>query len=165
MPGIVVALALVFFGARLNGIQTPGLRWLAALYQSLPMLILGYAIRFLPEAMGSFRMSLLQLNPRLEEAGRGLGRSAWAVFFAITLPMLAPGLLAGMGLVFLTTIKELPITLLLAPTGFETLVGEVWSNATEGLFAQASPPALVLVAMSALLIVLILRAERRGQYG
>lgn len=154
LPGIVVGLAFVFLGARIP-----------ALYQSLPLLIVAYVARFLPQATGAIRTSLLQLNPRLEEAGVSLGRSRAYVFATVTLPLALPGVLAGGALVFLTTIKELPITLLLRPTGeaHDTLVTEVWNAAQESLFSQASPPALLLVIVSAASIGLILRNDRRAR--
>jgi iron(III) transport system permease protein len=135
------------------------------LYQTLPMLIFAYVIRFLPQSVGSIRANMLQISPRLEEAARGLGKRRFETFARITLPLLAPGMLAGAALVFLTTIKELPVTLLLSPAGFDTLVLDVWSSASEGLFSQASPPALLIILVSGLSIALILRQERRGGYG
>jgi len=165
LPGIVVALAMVFFGARLYQIENPAFSWLGALYQSLPMLVFAYVVRFLPQSVGAMRASLLQVNPRLEEAARSLGRSRWGVFFAVTLPLLMPGVLTGAALVFLTTLKELPITIMLSPMNFPTLVQKVWSNASEGLFAQASPPALLLVGLSAISIIFILRQERAQESG
>lgn len=152
LPGIVIGLALVFFGAR----HVP---WL---YQTLPMLVFGYTIRFLPQSVGSLRSSMLQIPPRLEEASLSLGHKRLATFGRVTLPLLTPGLLAGAALVFLTTIKELPLTLLLRPTGYETLVSEVWYAASEGLFSQASPPALLLVAVSGFSVMILLFQERRG---
>jgi len=154
LPGIVIALSLVFFGAN----YAPG--WL---YQSLPLLVFAYVVRFLPQAVGAMRASLLQVNPRLEEAARGLGRSRPAVFFSVTLPLIMPGILAGGALVFLTTIKELPITLLLHPTNFDTLVGEIWWTTSAGLFSRAALPGLLLVCVSALSIAVILHQERRQE--
>lgn len=145
LPGITIALALVFFAARY---ATP-------LYQTLGLLVVAYVVRFLPEAVGSVRASLLQVNPRLEEAARGLGRAPLDVFVSITLPLVLPGVLVGMALVFLTTMKELPVTLLLAPTGFRTLATTVWTGASEGLFAEAALGSLVLIVLSALPLPLI----------
>ena len=62
-----------------------------------------------------------------------------------------PGLLAGAGLVLLSTMKELPATLLLAPTGFQTLATDIWDATETGALAQAGLASLVLVALSALL--------------
>jgi iron(III) transport system permease protein len=140
LPGLVVALAFVFFG----------LRYTPSLYQTLPMLLAGYTVLFIPQAVGAARTSLLQLPPSLEEAGRSLGHTPWQVFSKITAPLLRSGLLAGWGLVFLTCMKELPTTLILSPIGFGTLATAVWSHISEAFFAQAAAPALLLILLSSI---------------
>ncbi|MGH9283207.1 MAG: ABC transporter permease, partial [Acidimicrobiales bacterium] len=142
LPGLVIGLALVFFASR----YTPGL------YQTVSLVIVAYVIRFLPEALGAVRSSLARVDPALEEAGRSLGRRPLAVAATVTLPLVRPGLLAGGALVFLTAMKELPATLLLRPAGTETLAVRVWTGASEGLYAQAAPSALLVVAVSALVL-------------
>ncbi|MCS6844429.1 MAG: iron ABC transporter permease [Caldilineales bacterium] len=151
LPGITIALSLVFFGAR----------YAPFLYQTLPLLIFGYAVRFLPEAVGSSRASLLQVSPRLEEAARGLGLSPWRAWWRVTWPLARPGIAAGAALVFLTVMKELPITLLLGPTGFKTLATEIWSATAEAFYARAAVPALLLVLASSLSIGLLLKEHER----
>ena len=150
LPGIVIALALVFFGAN----HAP---WI---YQTLPLLVLGYGILFIPQAVGSVRSSLMQIHPSLEEAARSLGRSPARVFATITLPLLRPGLSAGASLVFLTAIKELPATLLLAPIGFKTLATAVWSSVSEAFFAAAAAPALLIVLLSSLPMTFFILREQ-----
>jgi iron(III) transport system permease protein len=145
LPGLVVALALVFFSTR----HAP------SLYQTLAILVTAYVIRFLPQALGAARSSLAALSPRFEEAARSLGRGRLAVLRTITLPLVTPGLTAGAGLVFLTTMKELPATLILRPTGFETLATRIWSATTEGIYSQAAVPAMALLAASAVPIYLL----------
>ena len=153
LPGVVVALALVFFG----------IRYARPLYQTLPILIVAYGILFLPQAAGAVRSSLLQVHPSLEEAARGLGRSPLQVFATIDLPLIRPGIAAGAGLVFLTTMKELPATLILGPFGFKTLATTVWSAVSEALFTQAAAPALLLILISSLpMAFLFLRGQRTG---
>ncbi len=151
LPGIVIALALVFFGAR----------YAPLLYQTLPLLVFGYLVRFLPQAAGSVRNSLLFVSPRLEEAARGLGRAPLIVLFRVTLPLVRPGLVAGAALVFLTVMKELPITLILAPIGFKTLAMAIWSATSEGFFHRAAVPALILTLVSGLSIFSLLGAGDR----
>ena len=151
LPGIVIALSLVFFGANFA-------LWL---YQTMYMLVFAYVVRFLPQAVGAMQTSFQQMNPRLEEAGRSLGLGNRAVFRRITAPIVRPGVLAGMALVFLTTVKELPATLLLSPTGFSTLATQIWSATDEAFFTRAAAPALVLLAMSALSIFLVLMQEEK----
>ncbi len=152
LPGIVIALSLVFFGAN----------YAPVLYQTLAMLIFAYTVRFLPLSLGTLRTGLVQISPRLEEAARSLGLSRRETLWRVTLPLLRPGIWAGAALVFLTTIKELPVTLLLAPTGFSTLATEIWSAASEAFYARAAAPSLLLVLVSALSIVIILRQEESG---
>jgi iron(III) transport system permease protein len=153
LPPIVLALSLVFFGINV----TP------FLYGTLGMLLLGYLVRFLPQAVGALRGALLQISPHLGEVAATLGHSPPSVLVRVTTPLMAPGLLAGAALVFLTAMKELPATLLLAPIGFNTLATRVWSATSEGRFAQAAPPALLLLAVSALGVGLLLSQEQRAR--
>lgn len=150
LPHITVAIAVVFFSVR----------YLGPFYQSLTVLVVVYASVFLAQATGSTKASLLQVDPAVEEASRGLGRGSWTTLRSITIPLVRPGLLAGGALVFLTTMKELPATLLLRPTGFDTLAVDVWSAANELLYAKAAASALVLLAISAVpMYFLVLRQK------
>lgn len=151
LPGVVIALSLVFFGAN----------FATFLYQTLAMLIFAYVVRFLPQAVGSTNASLLQVSPRLEEAARSLGRTPSQTLTSITVPLLRPGLLTGIALVFLTGMKELPATLLLSPTGFDTMATRIWGYTAEAFFARASVPALLLVFVSAVAVWLILSQEEK----
>lgn len=152
LPGIVVALALVFFGAR----------YLPQLYQTLTLLVLAYVILFLPLAAGGVRASLAQVSPRMEEAARALGSSPRRAFWRVKIPLLRPGCFTGLALVFLSTMKELPATLVLGPTGFTTLATRIWSATEEALFARAAAPALILILVSACSLWIILRQEGRS---
>ncbi|MFN2466929.1 MAG: ABC transporter permease [Gaiellaceae bacterium] len=150
LPGIVVALSLVFFSAR----------YASPLYQTLGLLVFAYVVRFFPQALAGTSSALQAVSPRLEEAARGLGRSPRSAFASVTAPLARPGLLAGAALVFLSTMKELPATLLLRPIEFETLATEIWRFTSLGLYSRAAPPALLLIAVSAPLVYLLLaRAE------
>ncbi len=157
VPGIVIGLALVFFGANYGGFSVGGLE--LSLYQSIPILVFAYVVRFIPQSVGSTRTSILQVNPRLTEASRTLGNSPLQTFRQVILPLIAPGVVAGAALVFLTTMKELPATLLLRPTGFETLVTRIWAAESAGLYGYAAIPALILLVVSGLSMVIILRQE------
>lgn len=145
LPGIVIALALVFFGAS----------YAPTIYQTLPLLLAAYLILFIPQAVGATRSSLLQLPASLEEAGRSLGHSPFSVMRRITIPLLRPGLAAGGALVFLTCMKELPATLILSPLGFRTLATGVWASISEAFFAQAAAPALLLILLSSVPLALL----------
>ncbi|MFU8839391.1 MAG: ABC transporter permease [Nitriliruptoraceae bacterium] len=151
LPGIVVALALVFVGIRL---ATP-------LYQTLAMLVFAYVVLFLPQAVGTIRTTLLQVNPNVEAASRVLGGSRMATLGRVTLPLARRGAVAGGALVFLTALKELPATLLLAPTGYDTLATRIWSATEEAFYTRAAVPALLLILLGSVPLAVARIRERR----
>ena len=151
LPGIVIAIALVFFGAN----------FLTPLYQTVGILIFAYVVLFLPAAVGATRASLLQVSPRLEQAARGLGKGPRQAFTSVTFPLMRPGMLAGASLVFLITMKELPATLILSPLGFDTLATSIWSSRESVYLTQAATAALVLVAASSVPMAFLLFRQGR----
>jgi iron(III) transport system permease protein len=150
LPGLVIALGLVAFSVR----------HAFALYQSSIELIIAYAILFLPLAVVGVRSAMGQASPRLEEVGRSLGNSRSAVFRRITLPLIAPGLGAAFALVFISSSTELTATLLLRPTGVNTLATQFWTYTTDFSYGAAAPYAALMVAISALPAYLLSRRMR-----
>lgn len=150
IPGVVIALSLVLL---VN-------RFLPFLYATPFVVVIAYVLRHMPQAVRASESALNQLSPSLEEAARVMGRTSLQTLFQITLPLILPGLLAGGSLVFLTSLKELPATLLLRPAGFDTLAVRVWVWAGEGFYFQAAPAALLLVLASALPLSFLLRREQ-----
>lgn len=152
LPGVVIGLALVFFGANA----------LPALYQTLPLLIFGYAIRFLPYGLAATRNSLAGVSPALEEAAQSLGANRARRLLRVLLPLTWPGIAAGMGLVFLNAMKELPTTLMLAPIGFNTPATRIWMASEAGQLHLIGTPGLLLMALSCLGLVIILWRDSRA---
>ena len=117
MPGLIIALALAYFAVR----------HAFGLYQSPALLVTAYAVLFFPLALIAIRPSIAQASPRLEEAARSLGQPPLSVFRRVTLPLIAPGLAAAVSIVFLSSVTELTATLVLRPTGTETLATRFWT--------------------------------------
>lgn len=138
LPGIVIALALVFFGVRF---ATP-------LYQRIPLLLFAYVVLFLSLAIAAVHNSVALAPPSLDEMARTLGRSQWATWREVTLRLAAPGLGAAALLVFLTVMKELPATLLLRPIGVDTLATRLWGYTDAASFAAAAPYAGAIVVLA-----------------
>ncbi|HKF62493.1 MAG TPA: iron ABC transporter permease [Dongiaceae bacterium] len=138
VPGIVIALAIV-------SLTVHALR---PLYQTTGLLLLAYAILFLPLALVSVRSALVQAQPSLEDAGRALGLGRLAVIHRVVLPLAAPGLGAAGAMVFISVVTELTTTLLLAPIGTRTLATQVWADTSTLAFAAAAPFAGLLVLIS-----------------
>ena len=140
MPGLVIALALSYFAER----YADGFA-----YQSAAMLIVAYAILFFPLALVGVRASVAYAPVRLEEVARSLGQSRRAVFRRVTLPLVGPGIAAAFCLVFLGAVTELTATLLLIPTGVQTLSTQFWAYQQNLSYGQAAPFALVIIAIAA----------------
>jgi iron(III) transport system permease protein len=138
LPGVVIALSLVFFATR----------YAFGLYETSVLLVAAYAILNFPLALVCVRTSAAQIPPRLTDVGRSLGRGPISVFFRVTVPLLAPGLLAGFCLVFLTAVTELTATLVLAPIGVQTLATQFWAFQQNVAYGAAAPYALVIVVLA-----------------
>ncbi|NMR21069.1 iron ABC transporter permease [Cellulomonas fimi] len=151
LPGIVVALSLVFFGVR----------FARPVYQETPLLVVAYAVLFLPAAVGAVRASVALSPRRLEEVSRSLGHGPWSSMRRVTLPLAGPGVAAGAALVLLSCMKELPATLLLRPTGMDTLATRLWTETGTGAYAAAAPYAVLLVLLAAVPTFLLTTAHAR----
>ncbi len=135
LPGVVVALALVFITVR---VALP-------LYQTPVTVIAAYVLLFLPRALLSLRASIAQAPVELEHAAASLGRTPLGALWAVTIRLAAPGAAAGMALVALGITNELTATQLLAPTGTQTLATAFWAYSNEIDYAAAAPYAVLMI--------------------
>lgn len=140
LPGVVVGLSLVFLT----------LAVLPGAYQTVITLAFAYAVLFLPKAIGASRSSIASVPPALESTARSLGRGPMRAWFAVTGRLAWPGIAAGALLVLLTAMKELPATLMLRPTGFNTLATELWSRTEVEAFGAAAPYAMAMIVLASL---------------
>jgi iron(III) transport system permease protein len=147
LPGLVVALGLVSFSVR----------YALALYQSALELIVAYAILFLPLAVVAVRATMTQAPTRLEEVARSLGCGKAAAWRRATLPLIAPGLRAAFALVFISSATELTATLLLRPTGVNTLATQFWTYTSSFAYGAAAPYAALMVGIAAVPAYLLSR--------
>lgn len=152
VPALAFALAFVFFA--LQGARS--------LYQTQFLLIMVYALAFLALALGPIRSALYHTRPSMEEASRALGHGPVSTFLNVTLPSIRPGVIGGMVLVFVITMKELPIAFLLAPTGFRPLAITMFSRTSEGMLLDAAPYATAIVIFSGLTVAMVLRHDKRS---
>jgi len=140
MPGLVVALALAYFSEQhLDSFE----------YQRAPLLVFAYALMFFPLALVGVRASVAQAPVALEEIAGSLGVPRHRVLLRVTLPLVAPGLGAAFCLVFLSAVTELTATLILIPTGVQTLATQFWAYQQNLSYGQAAPFALVIIAIAA----------------
>jgi iron(III) transport system permease protein len=140
MPGLVIALALAYFSEN----YADGL-W----YQTAPMLVVAYSVLFFPLALVGVRASVAQAPVGLEDIARSLGQSRLAVLRRVTIPLVGPGLAAAFCLVFLSAVTELTATLILVPTGVQTLATQFWAYQQNLAYGQAAPFALAMIVIAA----------------
>lgn len=152
LPGLVVALSLVFLATR----------YLRPIYHQPPLLILAYLVLFAPLAVGAIRTAINQSPPALEEVAATLGDGPLRVFRRVTLPLAAPGVVTAFLLVMLTAMKELPATLLLRPARTETLATRLWMNTDELAYAAAAPYGLALVLLATVPTVILTAVQQKG---
>jgi iron(III) transport system permease protein len=152
MPGIVIALALTYFTEQyLSG----------SFYQTAPLLVVCYAIMFFPLGLVAVKAAIARAPAGLDEVARSLGHRKLAAFSRVTLRLAAPGLVAAFCLVFLEVVTELTATLVLVPTGVQTLATQFWNYQYAGSYSQAAPFALVMIAVAALPSVVLGRFFNR----
>ncbi|MCW2621222.1 MAG: binding-protein-dependent transport system inner rane component [Frankiales bacterium] len=152
LPGIVVGLALV----------SVALEFVGPLYQSTALLLIAYAVLYLPRAIVTLRAAIAQAPVVLEDVAHTLGAGSWTTMRRVTLPLIARGLGAGTALVFIGVVTELTATLLLAPTGTNTLATEFWTQTGQIAYAEAAPYAALMVLISVPATFLLTRDPHRA---
>jgi iron(III) transport system permease protein len=150
-PGIVVALSLVYFSNQVSP-------WI---YQTLFLVLIAYVALFLPNALSAISIPLSQSPTSLDEVSASLGLTKLQTLRRVVLPIAGPGIFAATTLVILTVLKELPATLLLRPTGVETLATRLWTETGVAAFSTAAPYALLLVLLAGIPAWLLNRAIRK----
>jgi iron(III) transport system permease protein len=140
LPGVVIAISMVFIGVRL---MTP-------IYLKAPLLVLAYVALFLPVAVGGIRSIVSQIPRDLDDVARSLGSTPMQSVRRVSIPLIAPGIAASFALVLLAAMKELPVTMLLRPTGSDTLATRLWNFTSISDYAGAGPYALALIIFVAI---------------
>ena len=130
-----------------------------ALQSGLLVILLAYLSRYLAVAHNPLDSALQRISPNIEDASRGLGISGFSMMRQLHIPILKPALLTAALLVFVDVMKELPITLMTRPYGWDTLAVRIFQLTTEGEWERAALPALAIV-LAGLIPVILLTAYR-----
>ncbi len=138
IPGAVLALSLISISSsKIN-------------YAPILLLIWGYSVRFLTISKGSIESGLERISPSLDEAANGLGSNWINITQKIHLPLLKGPIFVGALLVFVDTIKELPITFILRPFNFDTLSVRIYQYAGDERMVEAIVPAIFIMFLGLL---------------
>ena len=153
VPGIVMGIALVTrFNVPPLAITGTGL-----------IIILAIFVRRLPYASRAVAMALRQLSPSLEEAAISLGYRPWKAFMKVTVPLIAPGIMAGALMSFVTAMNELSASLVLYVGGTITMPVRIYLSVMDGEYGTASAMATILLGLTVLSVYAAFRLSGRKQ--
>ncbi len=113
----------------------------------LYLLVFGYITRFLTISKGSLDSALERISPNIDNAAKGLGANQLKVINKIQIPLLRGPIFVGTLLVFIDTIKELPISFIIRPTDFDTLSVRLYQYASDERLAEAMLPAILIIIL------------------
>ncbi len=145
MPGLVIGISVLFFGAYF------------AFRASHAMLVLSLAVFCVPFVVRVVMARLAGLDPALEEASANLGAGKLRTFRHVTLPQLSPGILAAAALAFIEAFDNVTIALFTAPTRGRPLPVELYYLVQY----DSSPLVAAVSALEILLAFLIVVAASR----
>lgn len=159
VPGTVLAVAVMLLLLDLERGARESLGLPLLLSSGLAAVLFALVLRFLRVGYESAETALRTLRPELLESARVLGSTRWQRLRRLVLPLLRPSLLAGVLLVAVETMKEMPATLMLRPFGWDTLAVKIYAYTSEGLWHEAALPALLLVAIGLLPVRWLVKAQ------
>lgn len=122
---------------------------------TIAALVFAYLVRFLAISFNTVEASLGRIKPNLDDASRSLGHSSTSTLLRVHAPLMSRGLLTAAILVFVDVMKELPATLIIRPFNFDTLAVQVYRLASDERLAEASAPALAIVAVGIVPVILL----------
>lgn len=168
MPGTVLAIGILIpftlGDFLLNdviaafGWQEPGLILTGTIFA----LVCAYVVRFIAIALGSQESSLARISFSLDMVSRSLGYYPLPMFARVHLPLMWRGIMAGIVLIFIESMKELPAALLLRPFNFETLPTIVYQYVKTEQLQLGALPALMIVLVGLLPLIFFNRSLERG---
>jgi iron(III) transport system permease protein len=125
-------------------------------------LLVAYVVRFLAVAHAPVEAGLQRIKPAVIEAARSLGARPSRVLRQLYVPLLWPGLMTAMILVFVDVMKEMPATLIMRPPGWDTLAVRIYEMTAEGQWERAALPALTLLLAGLIPVILLVKTSRQG---
>ena len=126
------------------------------------VLIFAYIIRFLATAIYSLESAYTKIHIHLDEASLNLKPSYLTLFFKVHLPLLRHFLFLAFIVVFIDIIKELPLSRILSPFGFETLSVKAFWYASDERIYNAALPSLFIVLLSLMAVIWIQVLTRKN---
>ncbi len=153
IPGAVMAVATF------SSIYALGAGVGTTLATSPLLLLFALATRFLRVGYEPLNAAWSRIPRSLDDASNSLGHSRISTVARIHVPLLAKSAAAAAILLFVDLVKEMPIQLMTRPSGWDSLSVRIFQFTSEGQWAEAALPALLLVAVSCLPLGLVWRSH------
>ena len=118
-------------------------------------MLLAYLVRFVAVGFGPIDSGLQRISRNVDEAARSLGTSTPQLLRRVHLPMLRSSLYTAFALAFVDIMKEMPITLMTRPFGWDTLAVRVFEMTSEGEWERAALPSLAIVLVGIIPVLLL----------
>ena len=162
IPGTVLAVGVFIPIAWLDNQLITLAAWLGFDYPqilkgSILVMLIALSARFLAVAFQPVDAAMQRITGNQTNAARSLGLSPKQVLLRLQLPMVRGGLLSAALIVFVDVMKEMPITLMTRPFGWDTLAVRVFEMTSEGMWDRAALPSLAIVMAGLLPVILLIR--------
>ncbi|MFQ5597923.1 MAG: ABC transporter permease [Nitrospiria bacterium] len=162
LPGSVLAVGMVIPLAWLDRRLGAVFNLEIFLQGTLLAMILAYLVRFLAVAFQPIQSAIQRMSPNIDAASRNLGCSGFGMMRRVYLPILRGGMMTGLVLVFVDVLKEMPMTLMTRPFGWDTLAVRIFEMTSEGEWQRAALPAVALVLAGLLPVILLIREQGKS---
>lgn len=162
LPGSVLAVGLFVGFALIDRAVARALGLESVLQAGLAMLFVAYAVRFMAVGHHPVSSAMLRITPSIDEAAQSFGIKGFRMLLNVHIPILRNGLLTAALLAFVDIMKEMPITLMTRPFGWDTLAVKIYALTSEGEWERAAIPAVVLVLCGLMPVILLVhKSEKR----
>ena len=131
-----------------------------SLYQTFSLIVFALTLRFFAQAYNPLKNALEQIHPSHYESAKLLGKNNWQTFCSVIFPQIKNSIITSLAIVFVFVFKELAITLLLAPPGFNTLPQKIWAFMDDGEYSQIGIPIFCVILISSFLLIHIVASQK-----
>ncbi len=168
IPGAVIAVSVITFFIDVDNLFYPIYKFFnedtkkLVLTTSLAMLSFAYVLRFMTIGYNSIEASYDKIGMKYTEASYLLKTSKIKTLLKVDIPLIRLGITSAFIIVFIDILKELPLTLILRPSNYNTISTRVYTYASDEMIHEASMPALIIILISTILIYVLTHKRKRG---
>lgn len=168
LPGTVLAVGIVIIVTHVDKPmvwaikEISGVQITAVFNGTIITVLFAYTVRFLTAGFNTINSSMLRITRNMDETSMLLGVTGMKLLKRVHIPILKNGLLIAAMLVFVDVMKEMPITLMTRPFGWDTLAVKIFELTSEGEWQRAALPSITLVIAGLVPIMLLNKSAEQS---